>query len=79
MEHAMPANFWEDTYTKVLEGLGFATGESNPCVFHHAKRDISIVVHGDDFTALGLDVDLNRYEAELQKLFEIKIRGRLGE
>ena len=24
---------WEDTYTQVLEGLGFVTGASNPCVF----------------------------------------------
>ena len=37
------------------------------------------MVHGDGFTALGLDADLNWYEAELQKSFEIKIRGRLGE
>ena len=38
---------WEDTYTQVLEGLGFATGASNPCVFHNAERDIATVVHGD--------------------------------
>ena len=70
---------WEDTYTQVLEGLGFRTGLSNPCVFHHAERDIAIVVHGDDFTALATDENLDWYEGELQKSFEIKIRGRLGE
>ena len=70
---------WEDTYTQVLEGLGFTTGVSNPCVFHHPIRDIAIVVHGDDFTALGTDDDLNWYEGQLQQSFEIKIRGRLGE
>ena len=37
------------------------------------------VVHGDDFTTLGLDEDLNEFEQALQENFEIKIRGRLGE
>jgi hypothetical protein len=66
-------------YTQVLEGVGFTAGASNPCVFHHHSRDIAIVVHGDDFTSLGTDAELDWYEAELQKSFEVKIRGRLGE
>ena len=33
---------------------------------------------GDDFTALGTDDALNRYENGLKKTFECKIRGRLG-
>ena len=70
---------WEDTYTQVLEGMGFTTGVSNPCVFYHAERELSIVIHGDDFTTLGTDANIDWYEAELQKHFEIKIRGRLGE
>ena len=70
---------WEDTYTQVLEGIGFQTGVSNPCVFFHPARNISIVVHGDDFTALATDDQLDWYEDQLKKSFEIKIRGRLGE
>jgi hypothetical protein len=37
------------------------------------------VVHGDDLTALGLQPDLDWYEKELAKSFELKIRGRIGE
>ena len=70
---------WEDCYRDALIGIGFTSGISNPCVFHHATRDISIVVHGDDFTALGLDEDLDWYEGQLKEHFEIKVRGRLGE
>ena len=51
---------WEDAYTQVLEGIGFKTGVSNPCVFHHPVKDITIVVHGDDFTALGSDQALEK-------------------
>ena len=38
-----------------------------------------MVVHGDDFTSLGTDPELNWLETMLAKHFEIKIRGRLGE
>ena len=37
------------------------------------------VVHGDDFTTLGLDDDRDFFEKSLQENFETKIRGRLGE
>ena len=39
----------------------------------------TVVVHGDDFTAMVTDVDLDLYILELQNVFEIKVRGRLGE
>ena len=46
---------WEDTYTMVLEAMGFRTGVSNPCMFYRAERELMVVVHDDDFTMLGLD------------------------
>ena len=52
---------------------------ADQCVFYHRVKDITIVVHGDDFTALGTDADLDWYEKALQESFEIKLRGRLGE
>ena len=58
---------WEDCYTQCLEAMGFVTGTSNPCAFYHHSRQISIVVHGDDFTALGVDEQLDWYENELKK------------
>ena len=70
---------WEDTYANFLISIGFGRGVGSPCCFHHPQRDISIVVHGDDFTALGLAKDLDWYEAQLKSAFEIKVRGRLGE
>ena len=48
-------------------------------VLYHESRDIRLVVHGDDFTALGRREDLIWYETELARSFEIKVRGHLGE
>ena len=72
-------SIWEETYATELEKLGFTRGKASPCCFHHARLGISLVVHGDDFTAVGTKASLDEYEAALQKRFELKIRGRLGE
>ena len=58
--------------------MGFTSGAASPCCFHHPEHNISGVVHGDDFTAMGLNADLDYYETELAENFELKI-GRLGE
>ena len=59
--------------------MGFTAGAASPCCFHHAAWGVSVVVHGDDFTASRTATALDKYEAALQKSFQIKIRGRLGE
>ena len=69
---------WEGTYRLALEQCGFVTGAANPCMFHHPKWNIQVVVHGDDFTALGTDEAIDRYTKQLEAVFEIKVRGRLG-
>ena len=66
-------------YRCVLEAIGFTTGAASPCCFYNKTRDISVMVHGDDFTALGKDVDFYFYETKLAENFELKIRGRVGE
>ena len=39
---------------------------------------VSVVVHGDDFTALGKAEGLTKYEDGMAKTFECKLKGRLG-
>ena len=42
-----------------MASVGFVRGLVTPVSFYHSERDISLVVHGDDFTALGGAVELN--------------------
>ena len=70
---------WEDAYRGALESLGFISGISSPCVFYHPTRGIHTVVHGDDFTSMGTQSELDWLETEFATHFELKIRGRLGE
>ena len=69
---------WESCYVDCLVNLGFVQGNASPCCFWHPDWKVSVVVHGDDFTALGTDAALDKYEEGLRKSFECKIRGRLG-
>ena len=70
---------WEATFTAKLVEMGFKQGAASPVCFFHERWGISLVVHGDDFTALGTDSALDKYEREIQKAFEVELRGRLGE
>ena len=58
--------------------LGFRRGVACPTCFWHETRQISIVVHGDDFVALGRSADLDWYEKEMEKRFESGDRSILG-
>ena len=46
---------WESCY------VGFVQGSASPCCFWHPEWHVSVVVHGDDFTALGTDAALDKY------------------
>ena len=70
---------WEDTYAACLESMGFKRGVANPCCFYLEDRDLAVVVHGDDVSALGRRQDLDWYHKKLAASFEIKIRAVLGE
>ena len=69
---------WERFYCEKLEGCGFTRGTSCGVVFYHPERDLSGVVHGDDFTFCGLEEDLKWIEKLMESWFEIKVRGMLG-
>ena len=66
------ARSWEDTYAEKFMSYGFEQGVSAPTVFYHREKQMECVVHGDDFTVLGFDDDLNELELEMGKWFEIK-------
>ena len=70
---------WEECYSHALTSLGFKRGVSCPTAFFHPDRRIHIVVHGDDFTAMGRAEDLTWYETEVKKHFEIGDCQRMGQ
>ena len=53
---------WEGCYSQALASMGFEQGKASPCCFYHRDWDVSVVVHGDEFTALCTAEGLQNYE-----------------
>ena len=58
--------------------LGFIQGESCPNVFWHPIKDVCTSVHGDDFASTGPKTDLDWFESEIEKSYEVTISPRIG-
>ena len=69
---------WENHYAGKLEEVGFVRGLATPVSFYCADRDLSLVVHGDDFTFVGEDAELDWVEERMKEWYEVKVRARLG-
>ena len=72
------AQNWEAEYTEFLVNSGFKRGLASPCMFRHQRRNLRLVVHGDDFTLLGSTGDLDWFRTQIETRFEVKFRGRIG-
>jgi hypothetical protein len=72
------AQAWEREYTEKLSSVGFDRGRAAPTAFYNAKTQVRGVVHGDDFTFLGYEADLDRLTADMKSWYTLKVRGVLG-
>ena len=72
------AQAWEEFYATRLEAEGFKRGDACGVVFHHAEKDVTIVCHGDDFTIVGEEWDLEWIRGKMSEWFELKVRAVLG-
>ena len=69
---------WESVYTDTLLQMGFIQGIASPCCFVHREWNLQLVVHGDDFTCLGTDASLDKWESAMSAAFQVKLKGRIG-
>jgi len=72
------ASNWASEFTKTLQKVGFEVGESSSNVFRHRRLSVVMVVHGDDFIAVGPRRELDEIEAEMKKKYPVKTQ-RIGE
>ena len=64
---------WAAEYSETLRKEGFVQGKSNPCLFWHARKDVSIMVHGDDFVAVGEEKHLTDTRKALEDKYKLKV------
>ena len=44
---------WESVFAEALCSMGFTQGRASPCCFYYRDLKVSVVVHGEELTALG--------------------------
>jgi hypothetical protein len=71
------AQNWEMEYTSMMVENGFKQGSYSACVFYNKERDIRVVIHGDDFTVLGKEKELDWLRERIQRRMEVKCKQRL--
>ena len=73
---------WATEYGNTLKRAGFEQGKSSPCLFFNKALDVTIMVHGDDFVAIGDPKHLKATEEALRSKYNIKtetLRGCAGD
>jgi len=63
---------WSLEYGDTLRAGGYVQGRANPCLFHNAKLGVSVMVHGDDFIAVGPDQHLKETIKTLEDKYKLK-------
>ena len=57
---------------------GCTRGRGAPTTFNHLVRDVRVIVHVDDFTFAGTEVELRKVQAKMREWHDVKVRGTLG-
>ena len=66
------AQHWSVEYTRTFEQAGLVAGKASPCNFTHCARDLSVTVHGDDFSTTGPENELIWLRSAMEQKYEIK-------
>ena len=64
---------WALEYGETLRAAGYDQGKSNPCLFYNKDKDVAIMVHGDDFVAVGPDQHLDHVRKTLSDKYKIEV------
>ena len=68
----------QEFHTEKFVEKGFQPGSSCPVVFFNKETAVRVVVHGDDFTFSGHDLELVALRKWMESWCDIKFRGIMG-
>ena len=68
------ATNWAAEYTETLLQEGYVRGQANTCLFHKPKTNVAVMVHGDDFVAVGHKKGLAGVQGALEETYKLKVQ-----
>ena len=63
---------WSAEYTSTLVQGGYIQGIANSCLFYNPDLDVTVMVHGDDFIAVGRESEIDKTKDTLQDKYKLK-------
>ena len=69
---------WDKNYAEKLAAVGFKGSRAAPTTFYKPTTKVRLVVHGDDFTLSGTQVELEKKRGLFKKWYDVKDRGIMG-
>ena len=63
---------WGKTVKRTMESIGLKSSALDPCVYHHAEKELFVVVHVDDFLISGNPEAMTWLTTELEKQYDLK-------
>lgn len=67
------ARNWQEEIALQMGKLQFRRGKYNPCLYLSPEKNIKVLVHGDDFLAVGSKSGIENLEQYINKLWQTKV------
>ena len=72
------ASIWGETWSDVLKESSMKVGTACPAFFCSCDGDLKGLCHGDDFSVVARQKQLQTFGKFLEKRFEVKQTGHIG-
>ena len=59
---------------RLMKSLGYIQAKYNASLYHHPQEDVQVLVHGDDFVAVGYRTEIEKFKLQLSKRFTVKTK-----
>ena len=59
---------------RLMKSLGYIQAKYNASLFYHPQEDVQVLVHGDDFVAVGQRNEIQKFKQQLAKRFTMKTK-----
>ena len=69
---------WQDTFAEILVEQGFVRGRYESSIYMHPTKQLTLVVHVDDFHLTGPDEEMLKLMVVPEKVLVIKHQGPFG-
>ena len=69
------AQNWAEEYSATLLKANYIRGRANPCLFYNENDDCSVMVHGDDFVAVGGKAATDKFKKTLEDAYKVNARS----